>query len=379
MSFLDDNNLWINQLLLGERVLDYLLFAAIVLATFLLKKPLAMLFSRLGSRVGTRHSFDSYKLIIIDTVLPPMERLMQVVLYYIAVNRLSHLLERVQIGAYLFGSRKGKTFTLQDVADHVFLFIFILFLGQVLLRFIDLFFGLSMKKAEDERNKSQQQLLPLISEIARLCIWAILSFWALGAVFHVNVPALITGLGIGGIAIALAGKETVENFFAAFTLLSDKPFTTGEIIRVDQYEGIVEQIGFRSTRLRTTDGAAVIIQNKTLVSQNLVNMTTGSTRAMKVTASIKYGIPYDALLRMVPHLEQRVAAIAPVQQPVTVVLEALEKDCYILTITYRLPHPIAEQYQLPAIKNNINLQLFAALEQYTPTGATPQVTTDHGE
>lgn len=369
-----------NQVFLGEHVYNFLSFAGIVVVTLLLKKPMAALLTRLSSRLGTRYNYATYKVTIGELVFKPMERLLQAVLYFIAINQLTNLLQSIKINLYIFGGRKQKTtLSLGEVTDHIFLFMFIMFLGQVLIRFIDFFYFLSIGKAEAEKNRPRQQMLPLIREIAKLSVWAICIFWVLGTVFHVNIPALITGLGIGGVAIALAGKETVENFFAAFTLLSDKPFVAGEIIRIGEYEGVVDRIGFRSTRLRNIDGATIVIPNQTLVSQNLVNLTSGNSRGMKVIVNIRYGLAYKTLQIIINELEERIAAIPPVKRPVSVVLENLDKDVLQITVSYRLPHPISEDYQLPAIKNNINMHVFevvskhARLGPFTPNELPPEL------
>jgi len=358
-----------NQVFLGEHVYNYLTFAGIVIATLLLKKPMAALLTRLSSRLGTRYNYATYKVTIGELVFKPMERLLQAVLYFIAINQLTNLLESMKINMYLFGGRKEKaSLSLGEVVDHIFLFMFIAFLGQVLVRFIDFFYFLSFGKAEADKNRSRQQMLPLIREIAKLSVWSACIFWTLGAVFHVNIPALITGLGIGGVAIALAGKETVENFFAAFTLLSDKPFVVGEIIKIGDYEGVVERIGFRSTRLRNIDGATIVIPNQTLVSQNLVNLTSGNSRGMKSVVNIRYGLSHETLDVIIKELEERIAAIAPVKRPVSVVLENLDKETLQITVSYRLPHPISEDYQLPAIKNNINMHVFEIVNKHAHLG-----------
>jgi len=109
----------------------------------------------------------------------------------------------------------------------------------------------------------------------------------IGQCISCQYSALITGLGIGGVAIALAGKETVENFFASFTILSDKPFQTGDVIKLGETEGTVERIGFRSTRLRNLDGSATVIPNQNLVSQNVTNLSTRDTRGIESSGQYK--------------------------------------------------------------------------------------------
>ncbi len=94
----------------------------------------------------------------------------------------------------------------------------------------------------------------------------------LSSVFSVNVAALATGLGIGGIAIAMASKESLENLLGSFTIFLDKPFTYGDVVTVNGYTGTVEKVGFRSTRIRTYDKSIVTVPNKNMVNAELDNL-----------------------------------------------------------------------------------------------------------
>jgi MscS family membrane protein len=211
-------------------------------------------------------------------------------------------------------------------------------------------------------------MLPLARELAKLMTWTLGLFWELGSVFHVNVPALITGLGIGGVAIALAGKETVENFFAAFTILSDKPFQTGDSIRVGDTEGVVERIGFRSTRLRNKDGSEYIIPNQTLVNQNLVNLSSRKTREMKLTAHIRYGISAETLQVLSLAIKENLLRSGMVNNPVSVLLESMEKETMQLLISWHFAHPLPDGADLATMRHKVHLIVFETISQYAKQG-----------
>ncbi len=98
-------------------------------------------------------------------------------------------------------------------------------------------------------------------------------FFVLGFIFKVNIVALVGGLGIGGLALALASKETVENLFGSFTIFFDKPFTVGDHVKVGNVEGFVEGIGLRSTRIRTLERSLLTIPNKKMIDAELENVT----------------------------------------------------------------------------------------------------------
>ncbi|QQR54849.1 mechanosensitive ion channel [Candidatus Peregrinibacteria bacterium] len=101
---------------------------------------------------------------------------------------------------------------------------------------------------------------------------------ALGLVFVLsnlgfNVSSLLTGLGIGGVAVALAAQETLSNAFAYFSILADKPFRVGDTISCDKYTGEVLSMGLRSVRLRSKEKAMVVIPNKTVASLPIENLS----------------------------------------------------------------------------------------------------------
>ena len=106
-------------------------------------------------------------------------------------------------------------------------------------------------------------------------------FIILGSVFKLNIGSLIAGLGIGGLAIALAAKESLENLIGSFTIFLDKPFSVGDLITIGGVSGVVEKIGFRSTRIRTLDKTYVTVPNKKLVDDNLDNLSLRTNMRVK--------------------------------------------------------------------------------------------------
>ncbi len=359
-----------NKVYYNQKVSDYLLFVGIIIGTLVLKRPLASWLTRMSSGLAARYSYMKHKDTIREMLFKPFERLLQTVLFFVATEQLANILDSV-VFKRLVSTKQGVRINLGDITDHVFLFLFIVFFTQLVTHFIDFIYYLRMGKAQEEKNVSREQMLPLIKEMSKLLAWILGSFWALGSVFHVNVPALITGLGIGGVAIALAGKETVENFFAAFTILSDKPFQAGDVIKLGEIEGVVERMGFRSTRIRNADGSAYIIPNQNLVSQNVINLSTRSTRGMKVVANIRYGISHAALEGLIGEIKEALLKTPPVTEPVTAIVENFDKETFQLVVSYHLPHPLPEGKNLLAMKHEINLKVFEIITRQAKLGALP--------
>lgn len=368
LILLDIDWKFFNQTYGHVKLYDYLLFVVIIMLTLLLKKPLAGWLTRLSTRIASRYSYMRHKDTVRVILFKPVERLLQTILYFVATEQVAGLLDTVNLHR-AGGGKKGMNINLGSLTDHLFLFVFIIFLTQVITHFIDFLYYVYIGKANEEKDLSAQQMLPLIKEISKLITWTLSVFWILGAVFHVNVPALITGLGIGGVAIALAGKETVENFFAAFTILSDKPFQTGDTIKLGEIEAVVERIGFRSTRLRNTDGSAYIIPNQNLVSQNLINLSNRITRGLKLVANIKYGITNENLNKMLAEIKQTLKEMDSTIDPISISLDNFEKETFQLVVSYHLPHPLPDGKTLSELKHDINITVFEIVNKYGQMGA----------
>lgn len=361
-----------NRQYMGARLADYIWFAAIILLTLLLKGPLTKLLMRISSSLAMRYSYMKHKDAIHLMLFKPLERLLLTILFFVATEQLAGLLDHISFHRNV--TKRHVQLNLGDITDHIFLFLFILFLTQVITSFIDFIYYVRMGRANEDHNRAQQQLLPLVKEMSKLLTWILSTFWILGSVFHVNIPALITGLGIGGVAIALAGKETVENFFAAFTILTDKPFQVGETIKLGEIEGEVERIGFRSTRLRNSDGSAYIIPNQNLVSQNLINLSAREKRGMKVTANIKYGIPHNDLQTLIARLKEELVTIPHVKEPIDVTIEGFDKETFQLLVAYSLPHPLPNNENLAALKRQVNMKVFEVISSGASMGAPVSAT-----
>jgi small-conductance mechanosensitive channel len=109
-----------------------------------------------------------------------------------------------------------------------------------------------------------------IGVVARLTVWIILGVVALGA-RDIQIRPLLTGLGIGGLAIALAVQNILGDLFAAISIVIDKPFVVGDAISVENYRGKVESIGLKTTRVRSESGEQIIFSNGELLKSKIRN------------------------------------------------------------------------------------------------------------
>lgn len=123
--------------------------------------------------------------------------------------------------------------------------------------------------------------------VARLVMWALLVMLALDNL-GVNVSAMVAGLGVGGIAVALAVQNILGDLFASLSIVLDKPFVVGDVISVDIFTGTVEHVGLKTTRLRSATGEQIIISNSDLLKTRIRNFKRMEERRMLFTFGVVY-------------------------------------------------------------------------------------------
>ncbi len=119
-----------------------------------------------------------------------------------------------------------------------------------------------------------------------------------------NIGAIITGLGIGGLAVALAARDTLANLFGSLIILFDKPFQIGDWIVIGNIEGTVEDIGFRSTKIRTFAQALVSVPNSKVANESIINWSKMGKRRIKFMLGIKYSTPVDKIKKAVEQIRE---------------------------------------------------------------------------
>lgn len=120
-----------------------------------------------------------------------------------------------------------------------------------------------------------------------------------------NVSAIIAGLGVGGIAIGLAAKDSVANIFGSITILTDRPFCIGDWIKTVNIEGIVEDIGLRSTKVRAFDRSLVVIPNSVIANDSIINFSKMEKRRVK----FKLGLTYNSNSFQIEELTGRIKGL----------------------------------------------------------------------
>jgi small-conductance mechanosensitive channel len=148
-----------------------------------------------------------------------------------------------------------------------------------------------LRKWSRSRSGDQQATsatLQAIGVLARGVLWTVVALLALKNVWDFDITALITGLGVGGIAIALAVQNILGDVFGALSIVLDKPFDVGDTIGVDSVTGTVEHIGLKTTRVRSVGGEQIIFSNADLLKARVRNLRRMEERRVLLTLGITY-------------------------------------------------------------------------------------------
>jgi len=143
------------------------------------------------------------------------------------------------------------------------------------------------KATEKTESDLDDQLVPLLMKTAKVAV-IILGVLTIVQELGINVFSLVAGLGVGGLAIALAAKDTAANFFGSLMILFDQPFKKGDWVKIGDMEGTVEDIGFRSTGIRTFYDSQIVVPNSTVASTEIDNLGRRKFRRTVETLGLTY-------------------------------------------------------------------------------------------
>ncbi len=194
----------------------------------------------------------------------------------------------------LYAGQESLTLSprLQHVVSNVVLILILLQVGLLAGR--SMRFYLEIKEMERGSDRLFAGSLDVISFVARMLIWSLLILVALDNL-GVNITALLAGLGVGGVAVALALQNILGDLFASLSIALDKPFVVGDSLNIDTYTGSVEHIGIKTTRLRSDSGEQIILSNADILKSRVRNYGRMTEQRVLTTLRVAYATPAEVL------------------------------------------------------------------------------------
>ena len=259
----------LHQEFYGNSILNWAIAVGILILSFVVVKMLYWIFSNVIRRLTskTKTNLDD---VLIDKLEKPLTYLVLILGYWISIHYLVFK-EEVEL-----------------VLENVAYFLLVIDFTAILSRIVDaLITEIIMPISEKSDSSFDNQLIPVIQKGVRSIIWILGIIIGLDNIGF-DITAMIAGLGIGGLALALAAQDSVKNIFAGLMIFLDKPFRIKDRIQVDGFDGIVEEVGLRSTRLRTLEGRIVTIPNSRFTDNSVTNVTSQPTLKVKLNLGLTY-------------------------------------------------------------------------------------------
>ena len=259
----------LHQEFYGNSIINWAIAVGILILSFVVVKMLYWIFSNVIRRLTskTKTNLDD---VLIDKLEKPLTYLVLILGYWISIHYLVFK-EEVEL-----------------VLENAAYFLLVIDFTAILSRIVDaLITEIIMPISEKSDSSFDNQLIPVIQKGVRSIIWILGIIIGLDNIGF-DITAMIAGLGIGGLALALAAQDSVKNIFAGIMIFLDKPFRIKDRIQVDGFDGIVEEVGLRSTRLRTLEGRIVTIPNSRFTDNSVTNVTSQPTLKVKLNLGLIY-------------------------------------------------------------------------------------------
>ncbi len=160
--------------------------------------------------------------------------------------------------------------------------------------------------ADETDSEIDDYLVPVVGRVVRVGLFALV-FIVIVQQWGYDVTSLLAGLGIGGLAFALAAKPTLSNWFGSIMLFTDRPFGIGDWIEIDAGEGFVEEVGLRSTRIRTWEDSLITIPNADIASKSIENLSARRRRRIRADVSLTYSTDSAQLRTIVEGIREVLA------------------------------------------------------------------------
>lgn len=188
-----------------------------------------------------------------------------------------------------------------------------------------------------ERGADFLGSLTIIQFVASLIIWALVALVALENL-GVNITALLAGLGVGGVAVALALQNVLGDLFASLSIALDKPFVVGDFLTIDAFSGTVERIGIKSTRMRSETGEQIILSNADILKSRVRNYGRAPEQRALATIRVDYATPGETL-RGIPKLLEQIVREQENARFERCHLKTLADSCLLFELSYFVQQP----------------------------------------
>lgn len=338
-----------NQVFLDNTLREYGIVLAVILAAWLFRKFLGRYVSaavfRLLRNFGRSVERDDF----LNLIVGPVQDFLFLLISYLALRSLKF--------PEVLKARFFKM-TTPDIVEGIAEVVLIWYFVKMLLRLVDYMSLVMSRKADLTPSQDDNQLIVFFKDFVKVILIIIGFLLLLKLVFMQDISKVLAGLSIVGAAIALAARESLENMIASFIIFFDKPFTSGDLLKVHNITGTVERIGLRSTRIRTVDKTYVTVPNKQMVDSIVDNLTHRTHRRGEIKVTVDASTSSSQIEKLITAIKDMLKSQGLVEYNVQ--FTEIVNDGFVVHFDYLSTVMDYKQFLLQ--KDQINLSMMRLLE-----------------
>jgi MscS family membrane protein len=333
----------------GNSLRSYIIVASTILFVIILKRFISKLIARLLFSLIERIGSGLEKAAFLKLVVGPIGTFVVVFVSMSSIEKL-HFPPQLEFDIY---EVKSKTI-FQSIGVIILVISFI----WLLMRLVDFVSQILRQSARGDRGLRNMQMVVFLRDFLKAILGIIGLLMILDSAFKVNVSSILASLGLAGAAVALAAKESIENLIASFVIFFDKPFTTGDVLKVNNISGTVEKIGLRSTRIRTDQKTYVTVPNKQMVDSIVDNLTLRTQRKGELRLQVSLSTSSSDLDKLIAGLTEILKK--DMIETSTAFMNDIAGNAFLINVDY-FTAPITQD-QFNAVKQEVNLDALRLLE-----------------
>ena len=334
----------LEQNILSNSLKSYLIIAGVLLFTLLIKRLVSRFFASLIYTWVDKKNHSELRKIHVHRLIIPIEKFLVFVVAIIAFYELKFP-EALNFHIYKL--------TAQQIIESSVKLLFIILFIRVCLRILEFISIILDEKAKLSKNQTDDQLILFFRDFFKVILYLIGLLMVLHYVFNENIGNLVTSLSLVGAAVALSMRESLENIIASFIIFFDKPFTVGDMVKVNNFSGTIEKIGLRSTRIRTDNKTYISVPNKQMVDTIVDNISLRTERKIEMDLQLSIATSATSMSAFTQYLRNTIATIATIQSS-TVFISDSGKQFHTIHIECLVPMEVdLNDFQL--LRESLNL------------------------
>lgn len=343
----------LQMMILDNSVQSYLLAFGSILFLFLIKRFLSHWVASILFLFVKNHWKTIEKKQFVSLIIKPLS-------WFITISLSVFIIDKLNFpSAWYFKIYGHPT---DEIIERAGICLIIIYFTWVITGLIDFIALIFEQKAKQVRDKNDDQLIVFFRDFLKVIatILGILLLIKVG--FNQDVGTVLTGLSIVGAAMALAAKESLENLIASFIIFFDKPFYTGDTLKVNNVTGTVEHIGLRSTRIRTVEKTLVTVPNKQMVDSVVDNLSMRIQRRAEIKLEFNANSSTAAIEKLIKETEAILAKQNKVIEKFTVFFTDFNKNGITISVEYFTIHFTMNEFNV--LKQSINIALKKLIEEF---------------